>query len=263
MTHTLLRTFIARGFIAASLGSFSLAFAQDKKPTPPPPAPQNETKKTDAKDDKAAKDGAKKDDAKPAGDMAALPIKLPKPAFKGTPKDIPPGTNLEVPRKGPRPDFMAPKGSKNLAAGKAVTASDNDPIIGSLKLITDGDKEATEGSYVELGPGLQWVQIDLGEAREIYAIVIWHFHMNARVYHDVVIQVADDKDFTKNVRTIYSNDHDNSSGLGLGDQKEFWETNEGRLFDAKGVKAQFVRSYTKGSTADDQNHYTELEVWGK
>ena len=116
---------------------------------------------------------------------------------------------------------------------------------------------------VELGPGLQWVQIDLGEPREIYAIVIWHFHMNARVYHDVVIQVADDKDFTKNVRTVYSNDHDNSSGLGLGDQKEFWETNEGRLFDAKGAKAQFVRSYTKGSTADDQNHYTELEVWGK
>lgn len=237
----------------ALVGAFfasPLVAAQDAKP------------KADDGKTTAVKKQEPKSDAKPAGDVAPLPLKLPKPAFKGTPKDVPPGTNLEPPRKGPRPDFMAPKGAKNLAAGKAVTASDNDPIIGSLKHITDGDKEATEGSYVELGPGLQWVQLDLGQKSEIYAVVVWHFHMNARVYHDVVVQVADDKDFITNVRTLYSNDHDNSSGLGVGDQKEYWETNEGRIFDARSVKAQFVRLYSKGSTADDQNHYTEVEIWG-
>lgn len=195
-------------------------------------------------------------------DLVPLDLKLPKPAFKGTPKHVPPGVNLEPPRKGPRPPFLAPKGSRNLAAGKKVTSSDMEPIIGDLKLVTDGDKEATEGSYVELGPGLQWIQIDLGEPCEIHALVVWHFHMNAQIYHDVVVQAADDPDFIKNVRTIYNNDHDNSAGLGLGDEKEYWETYEGRLMDAKGVVARYVRLYSNGSTADDQNHYTEVEIYG-
>ena len=78
----------------------------------------------------------------------------------------------------------------------------------------------------------------------------------------MVIQVAADADFITNVRTIFNNDHDNSSGLGLGQDKEYWETYEGKLIDAKGVVARYVRLYSKGSTADDQNHYTEVEVYG-
>ncbi|HQL53829.1 MAG TPA: hypothetical protein PLQ87_03915 [Phycisphaerae bacterium] len=194
--------------------------------------------------------------------LVPLEIKLPRPAFKGTPTNIPPGTNLEPPRKGPRPPFLAPPGTKNVALNKPVTSSDREPIIGTMKLVTDGDNEAKEGSYVELGPGLQWVQIDLKEKYNIYAILVWHYHSSARVYHDVVVQVADDADFIENVRTLYSNDHDNSSGLGLGTEKEFWETYEGRLIDAKGATARYVRLYSKGSTADDQNHYIEVEVYG-
>ena len=194
-------------------------------------------------------------------DLVPLELKLPKPAFKGTPKHVPPGTNLEPPRKGPRPPLMVPRGLKNVALGRKVTSSDREPIIGSLKLVTDGDKEATEGSYVELGPGLQWVQIDLGEKYRIYALLVWHYHANAQVYHDVVVQVADDPDFITNVRTVFNNDHDNSSGLGLGDAKEYWETYEGKLIDAGGVEARYVRLYSRGNTADDQNHYTEVEVY--
>ncbi|MBP7747505.1 MAG: hypothetical protein KA383_15425 [Phycisphaerae bacterium] len=208
---------------------------------------------------------AKADEGTPkTGDTKLVPleIKLPRPAFKGTPTNIPPGTNLEPPRKGPRPPFLAPPGTKNVALNKPVTSSDREPIIGTMKLVTDGDNEAKEGSYVELGPGLQWVQIDLKEKYNIYAILVWHYHSSARVYHDVVVQVADDADFIENVRTLYSNDHDNSSGLGLGTEKEFWETYEGRLIDAKGATARYVRLYSKGSTADDQNHYIEVEVYG-
>jgi len=210
--------------------------------------------------DEKPKPAAKKDQK--ADNLAPLELKLPKPAFKGTPTHIPPGTNLEPPRKGPRPEFLAPKGTRNVALGKKVTASDTEPIIGSIKMVTDGDKEAREGSYVELGPGLQWVQIDLGEKYRIYALLAWHYHMNAQVYHDVVIQVADDADFITNVRTVFNNDNDNSAGLGLGDDKEYWETYEGKLIDAKGVEARYVRLYSNGSTADDMNHYTEVEVYG-
>jgi len=204
---------------------------------------------------------AKSDEKKSDENLVPLEFKLPKPAFKGTPKHVPPGTNLEKPRKGPRPPLMVPKGLKNVAAGKKVTSSDSEPIIGEIKFVTNGDKEASEGSYVELGPGLQWAQIDLRERYKIHAILVWHYHANAQVYHDVVVQVADDADFITNVRTVFNNDHDNSSGLGLGDAKEYWETYEGKLIDAKGIEARYVRLYSKGSTADDQNHYTEVEVY--
>ncbi|MFH1746327.1 MAG: hypothetical protein ABIG44_04710 [Planctomycetota bacterium] len=224
--------------------------------------------------EKATKESVKESSDKPADapesqpdqkkddpNLAPLEIKLPKPAFKGTPKHIPPGTNLEKPRKGPRPKFMAPKGAKLVSAGQPVIASDNEPIVGEIKFVTDDDKSADEGSYVELGPGLQYVQIDLKKKVAIQAVLIWHYHANARVYHDVVVQVADDADFITNVRTLFSNDHDNSSGLGMGTSKEYWETYEGKLIDGQGSEARYIRLYSNGSTTDDQNHYVEVDVY--
>ncbi len=203
-------------------------------------------------------------DAKKPDERGFVPVelKLPKPAFKGTPTNVPPGTNLEPPRKGPRPPVLAPPETKNVAPKKPVTSSDTDPIIGNVKMVTDGNKEASEGTYVELGPRLQWVQIDLKDKYAVYAVVLWHFHASARVYHDVVVQISNDPDFIDKVATIFNNDHDNTSGLGLGQDKEYWETYEGKLIDAKGVVGRSVRLYSKGSTADDQNHYTEVEVYG-
>ncbi|MCK4563371.1 MAG: hypothetical protein KAU94_01705, partial [Verrucomicrobia bacterium] len=84
-----------------------------------------------------------------------------------------------------------------------------------------------------------------------------------RVYRDVIIHVADDADFTKNVQTLFNNDHDNSAGLGIGKDKEYIEINIAKLIDAKGVKGQFIRLYSAGSTHSDMNHYIEVEVFGK
>ncbi|MCB0260329.1 MAG: hypothetical protein KDE62_11525, partial [Calditrichaeota bacterium] len=137
------------------------------------------------------------------------------------------------------------------------------PVIGEVEMITDGDKDAAEGSYVELGPFLQHVTIDLGQKSDIYAIVVWHFHKQPRVYFDVIVQVADDADFITNVHTLFNNDHDNSAGLGVGKDKHYVETSEGRLIDAKGVQARYVRLYSNGNTGNDLNHYIEVEVHGK
>ena len=71
--------------------------------------------------------------------------------------------------KGKRPDFIVPAGTINLAKGKKVTASDSNPNVGTLDMVVDGDKDGNEGSWVELGPGKQWVQIDLAKKAEIYA----------------------------------------------------------------------------------------------
>lgn len=197
-----------------------------------------------------------------AADLEPLPLKLPIPAFMGTPTDMPLGDHIEKPSDKPRPPFLAPKGVQNLAAKKKVTSSDKSPITGTLDLVTDGDKESNDNSFVELHRRTQWVQIDLERRAKIYAVVVWHAHNTFQVYHDVIVQVSDDPDFTQNVITVYNNDYDNSSGLGVGTDKEYFETYEGRLMDAKGVEGRYVRAYSRGSTYSALNRYTEIEVWG-
>ncbi len=195
-------------------------------------------------------------------ELVAIDIELPKPMFVGTPQDTR-VANLEKPLGRERPPFLAPAGTTNVALDKPVASSDEEPIIGEIEMITDGDKEAADGSYVELGPFVQHVTIDLEAMHEIYAIVIWHYHKQARVYFDVVVQVADDPDFITNVRTLFNNDIDNSAGIGVGEDMHYTETNEGKLFDAKGVKARYVRLYSNGNTSNDLNHYIEVAVYGK
>jgi hypothetical protein len=197
-----------------------------------------------------------------AQDQVPLKTDLPKPLFVGTPVPIK-VPNLEPTQKGKRPDFMVPAGTVNLAKGKKVTASDSDPVVGTLDLITDGDKEGDEGSWVELGPGKQWVQIDLEKDANLYAVMLWHFHSQARVYFDVVVQVSDDPTFSKDVTTIFNADANNELGLGAGKDLAYIETYEGKLIDAKGVKGRYVRLYSKGNTTNKLNHYIEVEVFGK
>ncbi len=196
-----------------------------------------------------------------AADTAPLPLQLPLPTLKGTPDDLPTGPNVEkVPDK-PRPAFMAPKGVKNVAVGKKVTSSVEKLYTGTLPQITDGKKEAYDEQVVEMRKGTQWVQIDLEKEYPIYAIVIWHDHRWLQVFHDIVVQTAADAEFTKNVKTIFNNDYDNSSGLGIGTDKEYFENHEGKLIDTKGVKARYLRFYSKGSSLSAYNVYQEIEVY--
>ena len=197
-----------------------------------------------------------------AQDLVPIELELPKAMFVGTPTNMS-IEKLEKPLGKPRPSFLAPKGVTNVALGKSVESTDDMPIIGDIEYITDGDKDADEGYFVELGPFTQYVTIDLEKKYDIYAVVLWHFHKQARVYFDVVVQVADDAEFTKNVKTIFNNDLNNSSGQGKGEDWHYVETAEGKLIDAKGVNGQFVRLYSKGNNSNDLNHYIEVEVYGK
>jgi len=197
-----------------------------------------------------------------AGGLVPIPIQLPKPMFEGTPENMS-VPNLQKPLGRPRDPFLAPAGVTNVAKGKKVTSSDMEPVIGEIEQVMDGDKKGTEGSFVELGPGPQHVTIDLGALREVYAILFWHFHKSPRVYLDVVVQLADDPAFKKNVRTLFNNDNDNTSGLGAGTDMNYVETAEGKLVDAKGNRARYVRLYSRGNNANELNHYVEVEVFGR
>ncbi|MCK4338109.1 MAG: hypothetical protein KAX11_09195, partial [Candidatus Aminicenantes bacterium] len=163
-------------------------------------------------------------------DKVLLKLELPKPMFIGTPKNIR-SSNLERITGKKRGPFYVPEGTELLSLDKPVIASDMEPIIGEVEFVTDGEKSGEDGYFVEFGPGIQYVQIDLEDTYSLHAILLWHFHSQARVYRDVIIQVSDDADFLTDVKTIYNNDHDNSSGLGIGKNKEYIEVSEGRLID--------------------------------
>ncbi len=197
-----------------------------------------------------------------AGDLVPLKVELPKPLFVGTPRPIK-VSNLEPADAANAAPLMVPAGTVLLSRGKPVTGSDSLPVIGELSYLTDGDKSGSEGAYVEMGPGVQWAQIDLGAPERLAAVVVWHFHAQARVYHAVVVQASDDPEFKKGVTTLFNNDDTNADGLGKGADYAYIETYKGKVMDAKGVTARYVRLYSNGNTSDDLNHYSEVEVYGQ
>jgi len=197
-----------------------------------------------------------------AQEMEEIKIEFPKPMFIGTPvpAKLP---NLETPDPSKIiKSFQAPKGTVNLAKDKEVTSSDPAPIIGDLPLVTDGDADGSDGCFVELAPGPQWVQINLGASTTINKIAMWHYHKQAQAYVDVVVQVSDDKDFKTGVTTLFNSDHDDTLKLGAGADPAYIETNHGRVVDGKNTKAQYVRLTSNGNTSNEMNHYCEVQVFG-
>ena len=192
-----------------------------------------------------------------------LRLMMPRAIIDGLPRVII-GTNAdrsELTKK--LPPFHAPPGSTNVALHKPVTSSDARPIIGTLSLFTDGNKEATDGSWMTLAPGKQWIQVDLKKDCQIYDIALWHYHGETRAYHDVIVQIASDAGFTENVYTIFNADQRNQLGLGPGQDRDYFESHRGKIIDVKGITGRYVRCYSKGNTSDDENNYTEVEVYGK
>lgn len=197
------------------------------------------------------------------GKLAPLPIELPAPSMANNgPQDLPVGAHIEAIRIKRRPPFLAPAGVTNIAFGKPVSTSADQPLRGKLSMITDGSKEAFDYDLVEITNGVQWVQIDLECESRIYAILLWHNHHQLTLFRGVIVQVADDAAFTTNVRTLFNNDYENLAGLGSGTDKQYFEDNMGKLVDAKGIKARYLRCYSNGSNKSPLNGYAEIEAWG-
>jgi hypothetical protein len=189
-----------------------------------------------------------------------LKLKLPAHTLKGTPEDLPKGPNIEPLSDKPPVPLQVPKGVVNVAEGKPVTSS-VPPFFGEVSQVTDGKKQPFDDDAVEFKKGAQWVQVDLGQSFAIHAIAMWHDHRYIQAMHDVVLQVSDDPEFKSGVTTLFNNDVDNSAGLGIGTDREYFELEFGKAVPAKGVKARYVRGYTKGGTQSSLNYWQELEVY--
>lgn len=162
------------------------------------------------------------------------------------------------------PQLMVPEGTANIALGRPVTLSGQGALIGEPAMVTDGDKDYGRDHAVELAGGPQWAQVDLGEGATIQAIALWlgDLVQTPRAYYDVIVRLSDDAHFVSGVTTLFNNDHDDSSGLGKGTDYAYIDDYKGKLIDARGVRARYVRVHANGGTAGPESHFTEIEVWG-
>lgn len=209
-------------------------------------------------------------------ELVPLPISYPRPMFYSYTGGGPvtarfaPGTNgYESPAM-----LTVPKDAFNVALRKKVTSSDGYAVVGELDMVTDGNNSGGEGALLEIGPGRQWIQIDLGGTFEVFAVAIWRhpYDYPTHVYHDMVVRVAGDAEISRDVRTVFNNDHDNSLGLGKGSDYEYQEGHYGKVIPCTdphphGVSGRYVRIWTGRHTAgrDEEQpmtQYAEVEVWG-
>lgn len=182
-------------------------------------------------------------------------------------------SNYPVPfEKAPKetPFLFLPENAVNLAKGKRVKCREGLTIIqGSLEMITNGDKQATEGHFVEFDFDnftTPWVQVDLGSVCEIHGIWVWHYYgtgtIGEKLYEDVVVRISSDEDFGEEVTTVFNNDFDGSSGFGIGKDKPYWETRFGKAISVDGVKGRYVRVSGTGDCKYHRFGMIELEVYG-
>lgn len=154
-------------------------------------------------------------------------------------------------------DNVAQSTEYNLAIGRTINS--NSPLT-NASYMTDGDKNTN--NYMNINnPGLQWVQLDLGQSRDISNIKMWHYFGDTRKYHDVIVQVSNDSNFTSGVITVFNNDADNSAGLGAGTDTEYMESADGKDIVFGKVSVRYIRFYSNGSTANAYNHFVEAEVY--
>ena len=146
----------------------------------------------------------------------------------------------------------------NLAPKGTISSSVN---FERISYVNDNQSNNT-ANYANGVSGLQWVQVDLGTATDLNKVKLWHYYGDGRSYRDVVIQLSNDVTFSSGVMTVFNNDRDGSTGLGVGMNSEYSETSSGKTIAFDAVKARYVRFYSKGSNVNTWNHYVEIEVYG-
>ncbi|MFZ7947070.1 OmpL47-type beta-barrel domain-containing protein [Neobacillus sp. 19] len=146
----------------------------------------------------------------------------------------------------------------NVALGKAPTSGS---FVNDSERITDGLTNDSN-QYAGLAKGLQWMQLDLGAVYNLSSVKLWHYFADARTYKDVIIQLSTTPDFSSHVTTVFNNDADNSAGQGIGADKEYKESADGKEITFTPVNARYVRFWSNGSIGNVWNHYVEAEVYG-
>ena len=146
--------------------------------------------------------------------------------------------------------------------GGATVTTSNRGMIDNPGLFSVIDHSLDLGR-LDVGPGRQYVQINLASTKTVNSLVVVRDHGARRIYENVVWQLSDNPAFPPEATvTVFNNDHGNVHGLDLGETTdgEYLETENGRYVRFAPVPARYVRLYSNGSNYDDRNRYLEVLV---
>jgi spore germination protein len=153
----------------------------------------------------------------------------------------------------------------NRAPGRPLAIGGTGATAEALNRATDGVIDTH--LYANLSASSpQWLRIDLGTARRIRRIAVWHYFADARSYRDVIVQVSNRSDFSTSpssgsaLATLFNNNADGTAGQGVGRDAAYPETSLGRSIDAGGLRRRYVRLWSNGNSVNPYNHYVEVHI---
>ncbi len=154
----------------------------------------------------------------------------------------------------PLPEPMVPPGVVNLAVGRpAISSSDEEPILGEWRQVTDGCKTSKDWGYVEPMPDQEWVRVDLGRTCTIYGVAVWHHHKEPKGRNEVVVQVSDDPSFAEYPSMPFE------EGGTMPGRSGHAGASDGRTAEKRG---RYVRVWSREGAVRDPVRLVEIEVYG-
>jgi hypothetical protein len=163
------------------------------------------------------------------------------------------------PKPKPKPVPIASKGTAapgklgtltNYARGKSVTTNfPNGITAGMPEMVTDGKL----GGY--LGHGFAnsgWVQVDLGEVRELGNIRVWHYYRDGRSYKDNRLSVSTTGKFAGEETVVFD----------AGKDGAYSESKDGKLFTFKPANARYIRNSLGRNSSNKSTQWMEIEAYG-
>ncbi|MNR03993.1 hypothetical protein D3C85_1199180 [compost metagenome] len=119
----------------------------------------------------------------------------------------------------------------------------------------------SSSDFVDVGTGAVHAVMDLGSTVTLNQISMWHYFNDSRQYHDVIVQISNDADFSS-YTNVFNNDTNNSAGQGIGTDAEYTETSAGKTITFGPISGRYVRFWLNGNTVNTSNYMVELEVYG-
>ena len=128
------------------------------------------------------------------------------------------------------------------------------------------DGSLHSSNTINVGTGLKNIVIDLGDDKNfVDGLNVWKYYDDAnrgRTYRDLIFQLSPNRNFSSGVTTRFNNDADNSAGQGAGTDPEHGLLPEGKPIYFPPTKARYVRLWSNGSNHNQDNLYTEVQVYG-
>ncbi len=157
----------------------------------------------------------------------------------------------------------------NVALNKTASINGSVQSDRPASMGVDGNKTDYH-YYAEIGRDVDqtvvspyYLQIDLEQEYDIEKLNLYRYWADSRTYHDTVILVSTDENFTESTTTvIYNQDTDNFFGWGVGTEAEYTETSSGKeIVLSTTVVGRYVRILNNGSSVGKGGHIVELEVY--